>query len=101
MIETDSQARMPSHNWSHHPSGSESQRTSQSHNTPVYTSVTDIIRAKGSFWTAEDLAEVLSISRKHVYKLAKGGRIPCYRMGGAVRFDPEATAQWLERRAIN
>jgi excisionase family DNA binding protein len=65
------------------------------------TAVTDIIRAKGSFWTADELAEVLSVSRKHIYKLAKGGRIPCYRMGGTIRFDPEATAQWLEKRAIN
>jgi len=65
------------------------------------TSVIDIVRNKGSFWNADELAEVLAISRKHVYKLAKSGRIPCCRMGGAIRFDPETTAQWLERRAIN
>ncbi|WP_348267906.1 helix-turn-helix domain-containing protein [Edaphobacter sp. DSM 109919] len=65
------------------------------------TSVIDIVRNKGCFWNADELAEVLSISRKHIYKLAKSGRIPCYRMGGAIRFDPEATALWLEKRAIN
>jgi DNA binding domain, excisionase family len=66
-----------------------------------HTSVIDIVRTKGTFWNADELAEVLAISRKHLYKLAKSGRIPCYRMGGAIRFDPEATAQWLEKRAIN
>lgn len=64
------------------------------------TRITDIIRNHRTFWTADELSEVLAISRKHVYKLAKSGRIPCYRMGGAIRFDPEDTAQWLEERAI-
>jgi excisionase family DNA binding protein len=66
---------------------------------PAYTSVIEIVRNHGKLWTAEDLAEVLALSRKHIYKLSKGGRIPHIRMGGAIRFDPEATAQWLEDRA--
>jgi excisionase family DNA binding protein len=65
------------------------------------TAVTQIIRAKGSFWSADELSEVLCISRKHIYKLAKAGRIPHYRISGSVRFDPEAVAQWLEKRSIN
>jgi excisionase family DNA binding protein len=65
------------------------------------TAVTEIIRAKGTFWLADELGDLLSISRKHIYKLAKAGRIPHYRLFGSIRFDPEAVAQWLESRAIN
>ncbi len=66
----------------------------------AHTRIIDIIRNRRSLWPADELAKVLAISRKHVYKLAKSGRIPCYRMGGAIRFDPEDTARWLEDRAI-
>ena len=69
--------------------------------TNKHTAVTEIIRSKGSFWSADELSEVLCISRKHIYKLAKAGRIPHYRISGSVRFDPEAIAQWLEKRSIN
>jgi excisionase family DNA binding protein len=62
--------------------------------------VIDTIRSKGAFLTADELSELLSLSRKHIYKLAKGGRIPHYRLGGTVRFDPKATAEWLEERSV-
>lgn len=65
----------------------------------THTSVIDIVRNSGRLWEADQLSDILAISRKHIYKLAKSGRIPCLRMGGAIRFDPEATAQWLEKRA--
>ena len=68
--------------------------------TPTHTAIADIIRHKGSALTAEELAAVLSLSRKHVYKLAKKNRIPCFRLGGAIRFCPETTAQWLESREL-
>ncbi|WP_089407781.1 helix-turn-helix domain-containing protein [Granulicella rosea] len=58
------------------------------------------IRCRRSAWTAENLAELLSLSKKHIYRLAKQGRMPSYRVGGAVRFDPQATADWLEDRAV-
>ncbi len=63
--------------------------------------IVSYIRCRRAALTADDLAELLSMSRKHLYKLAKDGRIPSYRIGGAVRFDPRATADWLENRTIN
>ena len=62
--------------------------------------VIDIIRSKRAFLTAEELSDLLSVSRKHIYKLAKGGRIPHKRLGGLVRFDPKETADWLEERSV-
>jgi excisionase family DNA binding protein len=47
--------------------------------------------------TAVELAELLAVSRITVFKLAKAGRIPCFRIGTCVRFDPRAVANWLRR----
>jgi excisionase family DNA binding protein len=50
--------------------------------------------------TASELAELLAISPITVYKLAKAGRLPSFRVGTAVRFDPRAIAQWLRGNAV-
>ena len=67
---------------------------------PGSESLASLVRRRRTAWTAEELAEVLSLSRKHIYKLAKKGRMPSLRIGGAIRFDPHATAAWLESKAI-
>jgi excisionase family DNA binding protein len=74
------------------------QTGSQSDSEPE--SLASLVRRRRRAWTAEELAEVLSLSRKHIYKLAKKGRMPSLRIGGAIRFDPHATAAWLESKAI-
>jgi excisionase family DNA binding protein len=45
--------------------------------------------------TADELAELLNVSRVTVFKLARAGRIPSFRIGTCVRFDPKAVAMWL------
>jgi excisionase family DNA binding protein len=45
--------------------------------------------------TANELASYLAVSPITVYKMAKAGRLPCFRVGTAVRFDPRAIAEWL------
>jgi len=67
---------------------------------PDSESLASLVRRRRTAWTAEELAEVLSLSRKHIYKLAKKGRMPSLRIGGAIRFDPHAIAAWLESKAI-
>jgi excisionase family DNA binding protein len=47
--------------------------------------------------TAAELAELLAVSRITVFKHAKSGRIPCFRIGTCVRFDPRAVATWLRK----
>jgi len=39
--------------------------------------------------TANAIAALLLLSRSQVYALAREGKIPCYRPGGALRFRPE------------
>ena len=47
--------------------------------------------------TANELAEMLTVSRITIFKQAKVGRIPSFRVGTCVRFDPRSVAQWLRR----
>lgn len=56
------------------------------------------IEAKNSAWTAEDLADLLEVSPKTLYKMANSGRIPVIRIVGMIRFDPVLTADWLRAR---
>ena len=53
--------------------------------------------AKGAL-TAKQLAELLNISPKTIFKMAKAGRIPSFRIGTAVRFDARLIVDWLRRQ---
>ena len=55
----------------------------------------DRIEGFGRAMTATQLAALLAVSRIVVYKLAKANRIPSFRVGTCVRFDPRAVANWL------
>ena len=58
-------------------------------------SLADVIESYRHDLKAAELAELLAVSRITVFKLAKAGRIPCFRVGTCVRFDPRAVAKWL------
>lgn len=45
---------------------------------------------------APALAELLGVSAITIYKLAKKGAIPSFRIATAVRFDTRAVARWLK-----
>ncbi len=47
---------------------------------------------------AEELAEILNVSRITILKQAKAGRIPSFRVGSCVRFDPKALSNWLRKQ---
>jgi excisionase family DNA binding protein len=48
--------------------------------------------------TAKQLAELLNISPKTVFKMAKAGRIPNFRVGSVVRFDGRLVIDWLRKQ---
>lgn len=58
----------------------------------------DRIERIGRALTAEELAEILTVSRITIFKQAKAGRIPCFHIGTCVRFDPKLVAVWLRRK---
>jgi excisionase family DNA binding protein len=58
-------------------------------------SLPDRIERIGRALTADELAGMLTVSRITIFKQAKAGRIPSFRIGTCVRFDPKMVAQWL------
>ncbi len=60
----------------------------------------DRIARRKSALTAAEVAVLLACSYAHVCKMAKQGRIPSYRIGGMVRFDPVALSSWLQSRSM-
>ena len=58
----------------------------------------DSLDGRTSALTVSDVAEILNISERQVYKLAAENRIPSFKIGGSVRFDPAAFAVWLRQK---
>ena len=50
--------------------------------------------------TAPEIAKLLGMGRTVVYEMAAGARIPHYRLGTMIRFDPVQVAGWLREREI-
>lgn len=61
-------------------------------------SLADQIEKTGHALTAPELANVLGVSHVTIFKQAKAGRIPSFRIGTCVRFDPFTVAQWLRKQ---
>jgi excisionase family DNA binding protein len=47
---------------------------------------------------ASEVAKILSTSKMTIYRLAEQGAIPHFRVGGLIRSDPQAVADWLRRK---
>jgi excisionase family DNA binding protein len=62
-------------------------------------SLAEQIEKMGRALTADDLSELLSVSKVQVYKLASQGKIPHFRIGMSLRFDPHSVAAWLRKKA--
>jgi excisionase family DNA binding protein len=45
-----------------------------------------------------DLTELLGVDDKHIYRMAARGQLPSFRVGSAVRFDPQELAKWLRSK---
>lgn len=58
-------------------------------------SLPDRIERMGRALTADELARLLTVAKVTIFKQAKAGRIPSFRIGTCVRFDPKTVAQWL------
>ena len=58
----------------------------------------DSLHGRSRALTVNDVSTLLSVSPRQVYKLAAEHRIPCFKIGGSVRFDPVAIAAWLRQK---
>jgi excisionase family DNA binding protein len=64
----------------------------------IQPSLADLIESTGHALTAQQLAGILGVSPKTIFKQAKTHRIPSFRIGSAVRFDPFSVARWLRKQ---
>lgn len=58
--------------------------------------VRERIAAFGRALTAPEVAGVFGVSEQMVYKQARSGTIPAFRIGTALRFDPQKLIDWYE-----
>ena len=63
-------------------------------------SLTQRIENVGRALTAPELAALLAVHVLTIYRLAKCGHIPCYRIGSSLRFDPRTVAQYLRQHEV-
>jgi excisionase family DNA binding protein len=62
--------------------------------------VLEELRAKRTAITVKELAKILSLSEREIYKLAASNQIPHLKIGASVRFDPPAVVIWLEAKML-
>lgn len=60
----------------------------------------DRVRAMSRALTVRELANLVHVSERLIYRMAADGTIPSLRICGSVRFDPAATAAWLRQSMI-
>jgi excisionase family DNA binding protein len=53
------------------------------------------LEARSGGIKVSDLAAILGVDDKHIYRMAARGQLPSFRVGGAIRFDPHEVANWL------
>ena len=57
-----------------------------------------ILAFNGAALTADDLSPIIKLNTDTIYKQAKRGDIPSFRIGTAVRFDPKALVMWFDKQ---
>lgn len=54
-----------------------------------------------ALWRVDDVARYLQASRSWVYQKAEAGTLPCLRVGGLLRFEPQAVRDFAQgKRAL-
>ena len=56
------------------------------------------LEARSGAMRVSELCELLGVDDKHIYRMAARGTLPSFRVGGAVRFDPQEVAKWLRSK---
>jgi excisionase family DNA binding protein len=58
------------------------------------------LRSKNKALKVEELADLLGVAIRTIYKEVEDNRIPFFRVRGSIRFDPHQVADWLEGKMI-
>jgi excisionase family DNA binding protein len=62
--------------------------------------ITEQLENFGYALSASELARILSLHRLTVYKLARSGRLPHFRIANMVRFDGRVVARYLREHEV-
>lgn len=73
--------------------------TGTHHNILVEVAMSAAAEKEPDYWKAEQLAEVVQLSTKSIYRLMRDDpTFPHVRVGGALRFPRERVLRWLAKR---
>jgi excisionase family DNA binding protein len=59
----------------------------------------ELVEEKTEALRVRDVARILDVSVKQIYKMAANGQIPSLRIANTVRFDPQEFAFWLRTKS--
>ena len=59
-------------------------------------SILEQLNTRTTALTVRELARLLKVSTKTIYKEVQSGAIPCIRIGSCIRFRPERMVEWLQ-----
>lgn len=62
--------------------------------------ITETLRERKTALTVDELALILSVSPRQLYKLAAANRIPHFKVASSVRFDPGTVLEWYEEHEL-
>jgi len=70
-------------------------------NTPYqFKSLASRVRSMHGALDADELAKLLGVAKVTILRRAKRGKIPSFRIGTMVRFDPQAISRWLLEQGV-
>ena len=62
--------------------------------------IAEQIEQRTKAMTIDELAQLLDVSVKSLYKMVKSGTLPVIQLGDRIRLDPQSIADWLRARTI-
>jgi excisionase family DNA binding protein len=65
---------------------------------PYPMTLVEQLRSRKKALTVDELAALLCIGIRTLYKEVEDNRIPFFRVRSSIRFDPHQIAQWLETK---
>jgi excisionase family DNA binding protein len=65
---------------------------------PLPMSIKERIDSFGRALEAKELATLFNVTEDLIYKQARTGVMPSFKIGTLVRFDPKALCEWIDKQ---
>src|ERR1700746_2817910 len=63
-----------------------------------FMTLIEILESREEALDVHEVAELLKVSERQIYELAASGKLPSFRSGKIIRFDPQDVADWLRQK---